>query len=117
MLESARAGEITEVPGPHGSIMAGLNAGLPSLVAWPLVSGGFQLFCAAEDELAVEGTRRLAGLGLEVGECSGGAVGAAARLLEDPGARQVLDARSDSVVLVLLTEGVTDPEAYERIIR
>ena len=31
VLESARAGELTEVPGPHGSIMAGLNAGLPSL--------------------------------------------------------------------------------------
>jgi diaminopropionate ammonia-lyase len=117
MLESARAGEITEVPGPHGSIMAGLNAGLPSLVAWPLVSGAFQLFCAAEDGLAVQGTRRLARLGLEVGECSGGAVGAAAGLLKDPAARAALDARPDSAVLVLLTEGVTDPEAYEQIIR
>ena len=75
VLESARAGEITEVPGPHGSIMAGLNAGLPSLVAWPLVSSGFDLFCAAQDEVAVEGTRRLAALGLEAGECSGGAAG------------------------------------------
>ena len=105
------------MPGPHGSIMAGLNAGLPSLVAWPLVSGAFELFCSAEDELAVEGTRRLARLGLEVGECSGGAVGAAARLLGDPAAREALEARPDSAVLVLLTEGVTDPEAYERIIR
>jgi diaminopropionate ammonia-lyase len=117
LLESARAGRITEVPGPHGSIMAGLNAGLPSLVAWPLVSRGFQLFCAAEDDLAVDGTRRLARLGLEVGECSGGAVGAAAELLADPGAREVLEAAEDSTVLVLLTEGVTDPEAYGRIIR
>ena len=57
VLESARAGEITEVPGPHGSIMAGLNAGRPSMVAWPLVSGAFDLFCAAEDAVAVEGTR------------------------------------------------------------
>lgn len=117
VLESARAGEIIEVPGPHGSIMAGLNAGLPSLVAWPLVSRGFDLFCAAEDEVAVEGTRRLAALGLEVGECSGGAAGAAARLLADDRARAVLGAGPDSSVLVLLTEGVTDPEAYERIIR
>lgn len=117
MLESARAGRITEVPGPHGSIMAGLNAGLPSLVAWPLVSGAFELFCAAEDELAVAGTRRLARLGLEVGECSGGAAGAAAWLLQDPAAREALEARPDSAVLVLLTEGVTDQEAYERIIR
>ena len=79
MLESARAGEITEVPGPHGSIMAGLNAGLPSMVAWPLVSGSFDIFCAAEDTVAIEGIRRLAELGL-------------------------------------LTEGVTDPEAYARLV-
>ncbi len=116
VLESARAGEITEVPGPHGSIMAGLNAGLPSLVAWPLVSGGVDLFCAAEDEVPVEGTRRLHALGIEAGECSGGAAGAAARLLADEGARELLGAGPDSAVLVLLTEGVTDPEAFARIL-
>jgi diaminopropionate ammonia-lyase len=116
MLESIRAGRITEVPGPHRSIMAGLNAGLPSLVAWPLVSGSFDLFAAAEDELAVEGTRRLARLGLEVGECSGGAAGAAAALLADDEAREALGAGADSVVLVLLTEGVTDPHAYAQIL-
>jgi diaminopropionate ammonia-lyase len=116
MLESIRAGRITEVPGPHGSIMAGLNAGLPSLVAWPLVSGAFDLFCAAEDELAVKGTRRLAALGLEVGECSGGAAGAAAHVLADSAAREALGADSGSTVLVLLTEGVTDPAAYARIV-
>ncbi len=116
MLESARAGRITEVPGPHPSIMAGLNAGLPSLVAWPLVTGAFELFSAVEDEVAVEGTRRLARLGLEVGEVSGGAVGAAARLLADADAREALGAGSASTVLVLLTEGVTDPESYVRIV-
>jgi diaminopropionate ammonia-lyase len=116
MLESARAGEITEVPGPHRSIMAGLNAGLPSLVAWPLVSGGFDLFCAAEDAVAADGMRRLAELGLAVGECSGGAAGAAALLLADADAREVLGAGQDSTVLVLLSEGVTDPNAYWRLI-
>jgi diaminopropionate ammonia-lyase len=116
MLQSARAGEITEVPGPHGSIMAGLNAGLPSMVAWPLVSAGFDVFCAAEDELAVEGMRRLAELALAAGECSGGALGAAARLLADPAAREALDVDADTTVVVLLTEGVTDPEAYDRLV-
>jgi diaminopropionate ammonia-lyase len=116
VLESARAGGITEVPGPHGSIMAGLNAGLPSLVAWPLVSGGFDLFCSAEDGVAVEGTRRLAALGVEAGECSGGAAGAAARLLADPEAREELGAGPESSLLVLLTEGVTDPDAFARIV-
>jgi diaminopropionate ammonia-lyase len=116
MLESARAGAITEVPGPHGSIMAGLNAGLPSMVAWPLVSGAFDLFCAVEDAVAVEGMRRLSQLGLAAGECSGGAVGAAGRVLGNPAAREALDAGADTSVLVLLTEGVTDPEAYARLV-
>lgn len=116
MLQSVRAGQITEVPGPHGSIMAGLNAGLPSMVAWPLVSAGFDVFCAAQDELAVEGMRRLAKLGLAAGECSGGALGAAGRLLADPSAREALDVDADTTVLVLLTEGVTDPEAYDRLV-
>jgi diaminopropionate ammonia-lyase len=116
MLESVRAGRITEVPGPHPSIMAGLNAGLPSLVAWPLVSGAFDLFAAVEDQVAVEGTRRLARLGLEVGEVSGGAAGAAACLLADGDARAALGAGEGSTVLVLLTEGVTDPDAYVRIV-
>ncbi len=58
MLESVRAGRITEVPGPHDSIMAGLNAGLPSLVAWPDVADGFDLFCAVDDDAAVDGMRR-----------------------------------------------------------
>jgi diaminopropionate ammonia-lyase len=117
MLESARAGRIVEVPGPHRSIMAGLNAGLPSLVAWPLVSRGFDVFSAIDDDVAIEGMRRLAELGLAAGECSGGAVGAAGLLLPDPAAREALGAGPDSSVLVLLTEGVTDPELYERLVR
>ena len=116
VLESARTGRIEEVPGPHGSIMAGLNAGRPSLVAWPLVSGGFDLFCAAEDEVAVEGMRRLAALGLAAGECSGGTAGAAGWLLADREARAALGAGPETSVLVLLTEGVTDPEAYDRLL-
>jgi diaminopropionate ammonia-lyase len=116
VLESARAGEITEVPGPHGSIMAGLNAGRPSMVAWPLVSSSFDLFCAAEDVVAVEGTRRLAELAIAAGECSGGALGAAGRLLSDIAVREKLAVGPGASVLVLLTEGVTDPEAYARLV-
>lgn len=107
VLESARAGELTEVPGPHGSIMAGLNAGLPSLVAWPLLSAGFGLFSAVEDDVARSGMDTLARLGVEAGECSGGALGATALLLADPLAREALRADNDSTVLVLLTEGIT----------
>jgi diaminopropionate ammonia-lyase len=116
LLESVRAGRITEVPGPHTSIMAGLNAGLPSLVAWPEVSRGFDLFSAVDDHVAVGGMRRLAELGLRAGEVSGGSAGAAGALLADRRARGALGAGPDASVLVLLTEGVTDPDAYARLV-
>jgi diaminopropionate ammonia-lyase len=103
---SIESGEITEVPGPHTSIMAGLNAGLPSRVAWPDVKHGFDAFCAIDDDVAIEGMRELAQIGIEAGEVSGGAVGAARRLA----------ATQTDTVLVLLTEGVTDPPSYRRLI-
>lgn len=103
---SIENGEITEVPGPHTSIMAGLNAGLPSRVAWPDVKHGFDAFCAIDDDVAIEGMRALAEMQIEAGEVSGGAVGAARRLEHGP----------TDTVLVLLTEGVTDPPAYRRLV-
>jgi diaminopimelate epimerase len=81
-----------------------------------LVSSAFDLFCAAEDAVAVEGTRRLAELGIAAGECSGGAMGAAGRLLADAAVRATLEVGPGASVLVLLTEGVTDPEAYARLV-
>src|SRR5215203_3144841 len=57
LLESMRAGRIVSVPGPHDSIMAGLNCGTPSLVAWPTIAEGIDLFVAIDDEPVREGLR------------------------------------------------------------
>ena len=43
---SLAAGEIVNLPGPHDSIMAGLNCGLASEIAWPVVSGHLDLALA-----------------------------------------------------------------------
>jgi diaminopropionate ammonia-lyase len=105
-LESARAGRLVTVPGPHTTVMAGLACGIPSPVAWPAVSARFDAFCAIEDDLADEGVRRLAALGLDRGECSGGVVGAA----------QELELDGDASVLLLLTEGVTDHDRWRTVV-
>jgi diaminopropionate ammonia-lyase len=117
-LESARAGRMVSVPGPHESVMAGLNCGSVSTIAWPALQA-FHAFCSIDDEVAVWGMRRLAGLGLDRGECAGGVVGAARELLAgEPSARfrDALDLGPDATVLLLLTEGVTDPEHFERAV-
>jgi diaminopropionate ammonia-lyase len=40
VLHSLEVDELTEVPGPHTSIMAGLNCGKTFLLAWPLLRTG-----------------------------------------------------------------------------
>lgn len=119
VLASMRAGAIVELAEPPSSIMSGLNCGTPSLVAWPVLRDGVDLFCAVQDEVAREGMRVLAEVGIEVGECSGGGVGAALRLLgpdADPALRERLGVTPDARVLLFFTEGVTDPDAYDAIL-
>jgi diaminopropionate ammonia-lyase len=114
LRRSIAAGEPVTVPGPHDSIMAGLNCGTPSALAWPVIQAGFEVFAAIGDDDARAGMRRLAALGLDRGECSGGTVGAAMRLL---GERQMRFAGEHEVtVVLLLTEGVTDPEYFEEVV-
>ncbi|HEY8547651.1 MAG TPA: pyridoxal-phosphate dependent enzyme [Acidimicrobiales bacterium] len=102
------AGEVVEVPGPHRSIMAGLNCGFASPVALPAIAAGFHAFVTVDDDRARDAVRRLAAAGLEVGETGAAAL---AGLLEAP---ELVP--EGATVLLLATEGVTDPVNYEAIV-
>jgi diaminopropionate ammonia-lyase len=115
-LASIRAGEPVTVPGPHESIMAGLNAGTVSKLAWPVLRDRFDAFCAIDDSWAEAGMRRLAAIGVRAGEVSGGTVGAALALCADEDARDALGIDGESSLFLLLTEGLTDPESWARIV-
>ncbi|GAC1541495.1 MAG: diaminopropionate ammonia-lyase [Acidimicrobiales bacterium] len=112
-LRSARAGEQTEVPGPHRSIMAGLNCGNVSQIAWPALRTGVDEFVAIDDRAAEGAMRDLAAVGLDSGE-SGAAGLAGLQALASAGTPPV-DLRGRSA-LVLCTEGPTDPDAWGRIV-
>jgi diaminopropionate ammonia-lyase len=119
LLTSMEAGEIREVPGPHDSIMAGLNCGLPSEIAWPIVSKGITLFGAVDDDWAREAMRALAADDLAVGETGAAGVAGLLALCRDPQyapLRARLGLGAQSRVLVIATEGITDPEAYSTIL-
>jgi diaminopropionate ammonia-lyase len=115
-LASIRAGEPVAVPGPHESIMAGLNAGTVSQLAWPVLRDRFDAFCAIDDGWAEDGMRRLAAAGVKAGEVSGGTVGAALAVCGDEAAREALAIDEQSTLFLLLTEGLTDPESWSRIV-
>jgi diaminopropionate ammonia-lyase len=119
VLESVRAGEPVEVPGPHRSIMAGLNCGRPSLVAWPWVLRGFDGFLTVDDDDARRGMQALADEGIVAGETGAATTGALLAVAEgraDATAADALGLRPDSVVLLLSTEGATDPQAWAEVV-
>ena len=93
VMASARAGHLVEVPGPHRSVMAGLNCGMASPVAWPWVSTGFDWFVAGGDDLATTGMRLLAEQGVVSGESGACTVGALGALAAGAGRDAGLDAR------------------------
>jgi diaminopropionate ammonia-lyase len=119
VLASAEAGRIVTVPGPHDSIMSGLNCGTPSLVAWPLVSRGIDVFCAIDDERARRSMRELARVGIVAGETGAAGLGGLAEVVSNPAAaaaRAALGLGPATRVLLLCTEGATDPAAYEETV-
>jgi diaminopropionate ammonia-lyase len=116
---SLRADEMVVVPGPHDSIMVGLNCGTPSELAWPLLRQGLDAVLSIEDEYAREGMRMLAQAGVTAGETGAAALGGLLALTEDSAAADHLARLGlgpESSVLVLMTEGNTDPAAYEQIV-
>jgi diaminopropionate ammonia-lyase len=114
VAEGVRAGHVVEVPGPHRSIMAGLNCGVASMLALPTVAAGFDAFVTIDDDRCRAAIRSLASAGLDVGETGAAALGGLMALRAEHGAE--LPIPSEVVVLLLATEGVTDPVNFERIV-
>jgi len=112
---SAEAGQITEVPGPHRSIMVGLNCGTPSLIAWPVVSTGVDWFAAIDDDAARTAMRELASIGIVAGETGSAALGGLEALLASKEWSAEGRDVSDATVLIVVSEGATDPDAYAAI--
>jgi len=111
---AVEAGHVVEVPGPHRSIMAGLNCGLASLLALPSVAAGFGAFVMIDDDRCRDAVRSLAAAGLDVGESGAAALGGLMALRAEHG--DEMPVPPDASVLLLATEGVTDPVNFERIV-
>jgi diaminopropionate ammonia-lyase len=114
VMAAVEAGEVVEVPGPHRSIMAGLNCGLASPLALPAVAAGFTGFLAVDDDRCRDAVRALAATGLDVGETGAAALAGLTALADDHGGAGLLT--PDTTALLLVTEGVTDPANFERIV-
>ncbi|MEI9994397.1 MAG: diaminopropionate ammonia-lyase [Rhizomicrobium sp.] len=121
LLESCRSGGLLEIPQTEPTIYAMLECLRPSQPAWDILDTGCDDFLDVPDALAVPAMRRLAfptapDPAIVSGES--GATGLAGLLAVC--AREVwfdaLGLSRAATVLLIGTEGATDPEQYERLV-
>ncbi|MBL8215059.1 MAG: diaminopropionate ammonia-lyase [Bryobacterales bacterium] len=105
--------------GSQNSIMSGLNCGEVSLSAWEENRDGVDLFLTIGDVWAERAMRRLAAAGVVAGESGAAGLAGWLALWEAPEfapAREQMGLTEQTPVLVINTEGATDPEGYRRVV-
>ena len=117
----SRDGRCHSIDGNPATIMAGLNCGTPCRVTWPAIRDKATFFCACDDIITEEGMRAYANpIGSDkaiiAGESGAVTYGLLNRILQDNTLRNLFRINADSVVLLINTEGDTDPEGYQRIV-
>jgi diaminopropionate ammonia-lyase len=119
-LHSIEAGKPVMLhAGADASIMAGLNCGTPSTAAWPALEDGIDAYLEIEDERAREAMRLLAASGVVAGESGAASTGGLLELMKGVATRRVreaLEVGPATRVLLISTEGATDPVSYRRIV-
>ncbi len=120
LQRSAQAGKPVAVSGELHTLMAGLACGEVSLLAWKILANGADDFLTLSED-AVPATMRLLARGfgedpaLEAGESAVPGLAAAILACQSPPLAQRLGLSADSRVLVIGTEGATDPELYQAL--
>jgi diaminopropionate ammonia-lyase len=90
------------------TVMSGLNCGTPSSLAWPYMLNGLDAAISIADRAGVQAAHDLASLGVHAGPCGGSGLAAARSALMGPdseGRRSHLGLDSNSIVLLIITEG------------
>jgi diaminopropionate ammonia-lyase len=121
LFQSAVNGRPTKVEGDLDTLMAGLAAGEVSLLAWEILNLGANAFVTIPDEAAISAMRALAeGVGgdppIVGGEAGVGGLAGLLAAASEPRTAQALSLGALSRVLVVGSEGDTDPELYERLV-
>ncbi|MCK5003570.1 MAG: diaminopropionate ammonia-lyase [Candidatus Aminicenantes bacterium] len=118
-LESIIEGKAVATKGKMETIMAGLNCGVPSIIAWPILKDTADLFITISDDYAKEAMRRYASEGITSGESGASGLAGLIALMTDKTLEQAkskIGIGKNSKIIVVNTEGDTDPENYKKII-
>jgi diaminopropionate ammonia-lyase len=121
LFQSAVNGKPTKVEGNLDTLMAGLAAGEVSWLAWEILDRGANAFMTVPDKAAISAMRALAeGIGgdplIVGGEAGVGGLAGLFAAATAPQTAQALSLGALSRVLIIGSEGDTDPALYERLV-
>jgi diaminopropionate ammonia-lyase len=105
------AGEPTVIDTP-GTAMAGLDCAVVSVAAWDTLHAGIRGTVTVSDAETRTAMRELATRGLAIGDSGAAPLAALHALRSDPACAELCDVVSLDRVLLIATEGPTDPEGY-----
>ena len=118
-LTASIAAEKPTVVATPGTTMAGLDCAEISTSAWPTLHHGVHGMVTVSDAETHAAMRGLAGQGLEIGDCGAAtlaALGAVATEGECEDLRRAVGLGPETRVLLVATEGASDPEGYRRVV-
>ena len=118
MRDSLVAGTPTPVDITEETLMAGLSCGEVSDLAWDILKPTVSHCVTIGDEAVAPLMRWFHARtpSIEAGECSTSGLATLLKTHADPVARAALDLTPESVVLLVGTEGATDPDFYHHTI-
>lgn len=121
LYESARVGHVVKVAEEEHTVMAMLECYEPSLVAFRILSHVADGFMTVAEETALEVMRRLAAPlagdpPVVAGESGGAGLAGVLTALRDPALASQIGLDHTARVLVINTEGATDPALYEHYV-
>ena len=120
VFESARAGTAVRIAAGEPTVMAMLECYEPSLVAWRILARTADGFMTVEEDEALAAVNRLArpmagDPPLVAGESGGVGLAGLMQVAADAALRDALGLDGGARVLLINTEGATDPAVYERV--
>jgi diaminopropionate ammonia-lyase len=121
IVESARAGQPVVVPEGEPTVMAMLECYEPSLVAWRILARAADAFMTVDEDDAISAMRVLAApvggdAPIVAGESGGVGFAALQKAIASPEIAAALGLDAGSRILLINTEGATDPARYTELV-
>ncbi|MBD2755255.1 diaminopropionate ammonia-lyase [Spirosoma validum] len=121
LFESAKADQRVSLPPGESTVMAMLECYEPSAIAWRILLRTTDAFLTIRDEMAIDSMIRLArplddDPAIISGESGGAGLAGLLQVCQHQDWREALGITSHSCVMVINTEGATDPDRYEALV-